>query len=599
MARRRLHGAALAILGLLASAAAAQAPPGQPRPKAARAAAARPDREALQIARDLDELARAVLGEDDVPSIQGEPLPAVLARAGRPPRTVEPPGLTADDLDRMLAGRPAWAGGEPLSDEQFLVRVHIDLAGSRPTAAELEAFARDPDPDKRARVVDELLASPGFARNWARYWRDVVAFRATSENPATVNFPGLEAWLAEQLAANRPWDQVAADLLTANGDTSETGAPALYAAHSTNQRFQPAEFAGEASRIFLGVQIACAQCHDHKTDSWKREQFHEFASFFGGVAAGRKPPGRVVRDQAGVPRYLMEDLADPEKKSVVQPRFFLASADAPPVPAGLSSAQRRALAASYVTGQDNPWFARAFVNRVWYALLGDAFYVPVDDLGPEREGKDLDVLETLAAQWAAGGYDVRWLFRTLAATEAYQRSPGRAASAADTPVAACVARLRADQIYDALESTLDVSLEDLFFPRQRRAELGKGNPLAALVARQRNPRNAFNVAFGVDPSTPSDEVVGTIPQALFLMNAPQLQRAMSARPGTMLARLLADHPDDPSAVDALYLKALARRPNDDERRVALAHVAAAGRRAEAFEDLLWALVNSTEFLSRR
>src|SRR5262249_24515396 len=139
--------------------------------------------------------------------------------------------------------------------------------------------------------------------------------------------------------------------------------------------------------------------------------------------------------------------------------------------------ERRELAASYVTGQDNPWFAKAFINRIWYALMGEAFYEPIDDMGPERTARAPEVLETLATQWQRGGYDVRWLFRTLLHNHAYQRRVRSTANAAGkTPFASgCPSRLRADQVYQALAQALALPLD------------ADGNPIIAPPANN-NPR---------------------------------------------------------------------------------------------------------------
>ena len=246
---------------------------------------------------------------------------------------------------------------------------------------------------------------------------------------------------------------MATALITAVGRNDTDGPANFLMAHSA----QPVELAGEVSRVFMGVQIQCAQCHDHPTDPWTRKQFHEFAAFFAGLRQPR-PVTRPGQGQLPVfevtvqrfPRYTMPDLKDPQTQVPVPARFFLASTE-PPLASGLTTDQRRALAASFVTGQDNPWFARAFVNRIWYALNGTGFYNPVDDLGPTRDATAPEVLEVLAAQWQQGGYDVHWLFRTILNTRTYQRevrslgSPSQALFASSCPV-----RLRSDQILDAL-----------------------------------------------------------------------------------------------------------------------------------------------------
>ena len=253
----------------------------------------------------------------------------------------------------------------------------------------------------------------------------------------------------------------------------------------------------------------------------------------------------------GVPRYTMPDMKDPQKQIPVEPKFFL-SKDAPKVP-GLTVEERRDLAASYVTGQDNPWFAKAFVNRVWYTLMGEAFYNPVDDMGPDREAKSPEVLEALADSWAKGGYDIHWLFRTILNTRAYQREiRSTFTQAGRTPFASnCPSRLRSDQILDALAQVLELHRVaggggGGRGPMAKAAGKGAGKGAGKAAGKNGGPgltkdlvatngaaqktgrgeRAQFSVLFGVDPSTPNDDILGTIPQALFLMNSPQLNRAI-------------------------------------------------------------------------
>ena len=450
------------------------------------------------------------------------------------------------------------------------------------------------------------METPDYARNWARYWRDVIRYRATNENLRQVRFPMLEDWLADQFERNTPWDEIATSLITATGRNDENGATVLAIAHQGQDL--AVEMAGEVSRVFLGVQIQCAQCHDHPNDPWKRRQFHEFAAFFAGTnvrrfgkqVKGQVPPFEVI-DAHRAPNYGMPDLKDPQKKIPIAPKFFLATSSES-VPTNLDTAQRRALAASYVTGQDNPWFARAFVNRIWYNLIGDGFYNPVNDLGPTRTAHDPEVIDALASQWQRGGYDVRLLFRLILNSRAYQREfrstdtkAGIVPFAANNP-----SRLRADQLIDALHQAVGLPVEGQI-PKQA---IG-GNVAAKKAAlpadlRLQGPRIQFNNIFGVDPSTPNEDVLGTIPQSLYLMNAPQVNRALQSRPGTVLGEILSQHPDNRSALYALYLRVLARRPTAQEIDVCEKHlIQVGGDRKTCFEDILWCLVNSTEFVTRR
>ena len=596
----------------------------------------------------------------------GESDPKVPAPAlpGRPARSVSAPTLDAAGVDALLAESLAEAKATPAppaAEEEFLRRVYLDVAGVLPTPQQIREFRRSSAPDKRARLIESLVDGPEAARNWARYWRDVIKFRATNINGNQVRYPALEDWLAQQYEKHAPWDEVATSLITATGIIEEDGATVLAAAHEA----KPVEMAGEAARIFLGMQIQCAECHDHPTDPWKREQFHQFAAFFAGTriqqvnkmtpaekvaakdakvaakeakaeAKGEKAEGKEDKAKAegkedkaktegkedkakaekpkvvkqaprvfqitmkGVPKYAMPDKADPQKSIPVEPRFFLAADDAPALPAKLTAERRHQLIASYITGQDNPWFAKAFVNRTWGLLLGEGFVNPVDDMGPTRTASSPAVLDALADQFRAGGYDVRWLYTTILNTKAYQREFRPAGSSAGkVPFAANVpGRLRSDQVLDILSQALDTPMDK---PRAGSAKSAgeKGMPKLAAFLRN-NPRNVFNTLFGVDPSVPVEDVTGTIPQALFLMNGAPVNRAIEARPGSILGQILATHTDNKSALETLYLRVLARRPSTREIDVCDRHLAAChGDRKACFEDILWSLVNTTEFLSRR
>ncbi|MBV8075270.1 MAG: DUF1549 domain-containing protein [Planctomycetaceae bacterium] len=527
----------------------------------------------------------------------------------RPTKTITPPTLDAAGVDRMIDKilEAMKAPFTPLtSNEEFIRRASLDVAGKLPTPEQIRTFRDDTSSDKRAKLIDRLLDSPDYARNWARYWRDVIQFHSSNPNPIQTRYAVLEDWLADRLARNTPWDEVATALITANGRNDQDGAVNFTMA----QMGQPVELAGEVARIFMGVRIQCAQCHDHPTDPWTREQFHRFAAFFAGTRtnpATQPSPGVIpafaVSSQPGKPRYTMPDLKDPQHLIPVRPRFFMPGGET--IPESLTVDQRRSLAASYVTGQDNPWFARAFVNRIWFALIGYGFSNPVDDLGPDRPLNAPEVLEALASQWQAGGYDVRWLFRTILNTRAYQRrirgggnASGSAAFVANFPI-----RLRSDQLLDALVQVLDLgSLAPAGGgPGGAAATQGevKRAADAGTTARRFNPRILFNHLFGADPSTPHEEVLGTIPQALFLMNSPLLSRAIKVGKGTMLGAILADHGGDREALEALYLRVLARRPNPEEVKVCRDYIAHVRDRRAAYEDILWNLINSTEFISRR
>jgi hypothetical protein len=230
---------------------------------------------------------------------------------------------------------------------------------------------------------------------------------------------------------------------------------------------------------------------------------------------------------------------------------------------------------------------------MWAELVGEGFYEPVDDLGPGRTCSAPKTMELLAGQFAEHGYDIKWLFTTIVATEAYQRESLARRNPDETPfLASCTQRLRADQLYDAVNTALGI--------QERPDRLAGGYGPAQLRGNLRSPRFQFSQAFGFDPSEPRDEIAGSIPQALLLMNAPSVNTAIDGRStATVLGTLLAETKDDTDVALELYLRFLAREPSDAELANVLDYVRQTGNRTQAFEDLTWCLLNSAEFLHKK
>ena len=493
-----------------------------------------------------------------------------------------------------------------IDDATFLRRVWLDIVGDIPTPEHVTAFLLDPAPDKRERVVRELLDDPQYGQNWARYWRDVILLRRLEDRAAIVS-NALVVSLTEKFNQNEPWDKIAAEFITATGDAKENGAIAIQLA----QDGRTEETAAEMSRIFLGIQIQCCQCHDHPYDSWKREQFHEFAAFFPRIAVrpvlsptrrtlevvADDRPERPQRRNAdaegrrGQPEHFMPDLENPAARGTrMQPKFFLTSAE---LPFGTPDAQRRGAAARWMT--ENPWFATAFVNRLWSELVGEGFYEPIDDIGPERKASAPKAVELLSSRFAESGYDVKWLFRAICATEAYQRESRPRRESEGTPFIANIAQpLRSDQLYNALLTAAEADETQQTLNRRNRPQMMPTyGPMATV-------RQQFEAAFGYDPSDPRETVTSSIPQALAMMNGVRINLSVRAVDDeTVLGRLLSEIDDNGALVDELYLRTLSREPTDDERELALKFCRTTKNRSAAFEDLFWALLNSSEFSHRR
>ena len=603
------------------------------------------------------------------------------ALAGGPTAGPPDPAAAAAAVDRAVNEYLSEAGvipAGPANDDDFLRRASFDLAGRPPTPAERAAFDADWDDARYAAAAGRLLASPDYGDHWAFYWKEVIFTRSTDPRSRRAE-PAFREWLADELNAGAGWDAVAADLLTATGEVFEDGSTGLFAAHGAVGK----EVAGEAARVFLGVQIGCAECHDHPYDAWTREDFHALAAYFpratlrrtnppsenppqfsvvandraaaggskqitqrlarlktvltrrfrgidknndGGLNAAelaRTPAGRrasrvlalgdadgdellspeevaglevppaALAKMSGGGEHLMPDLEHPGRPGTrVDPAFFLTGAK---TAAGLPDADRRAAAADAITG--SPWFARAVVNRVFTELVGDGFYTPVDDLGPDRSVRLEPALDALAEGFVASGHDLRWLLKAIVLTDAYQRTLD-----ADAPpfAAAKPGRLRANQVQNALLHVAGGG--DL--AAARAAVEGAGGKAGGRGGRKapRGLGRLIEDAYGADPSLAREDRTGDVPQALLMMNGPVAARLTGGQPFGPVARLLRAYPrqnQDPAAVAALYDVALTRPPTADESAAAVAYVRAAESRPEGYQDVLWALLNGPEFLTKR
>ena len=575
----------------------------------------------------------------------------------------------AKQVDRLIEKevRDSKARVAPrTSDEDFLRRITFDLAGTTPSPREVTLFGLSPSSNKRSKQIEKLLASDEYATNWARYWRDVIFTRATNMRVLQVQRP-FEEWMTEHLKSNSGWDEIATEIVTATGDIRDSGETALIFA----QEGQASEIAAETSRIFLGIQLQCANCHDHPWDSWKRDQFHELTAFFPRIGLrpireemrtvsyevvsvdqqrrrrggqllenaerlirllDRNRDGKVTKAEAarapqfarifdrilpaadkngdkalslselkkapspmpnrpgrGASEHFMPDLDNPTSEGTqMNPKFFVTGQKAR---TSMTDIERRTVLSRYLTATNNEWFAKAFVNRIWGEMLGEGFYMPIDDIGPERSASYPEVLELLSNGFAASGYDIKWLFRTIANTETYQREIRAADPTGATPpfASATPTRLRADQLYTAIFKVLGID------ESQVRGAGGQMN----YRSRRRSPRFGFNQIFGFDPSTPQEDLLGNVPQALFMMNSPGINSLIRANGRTKLAQIIRKYDDDEDAINELYLQVLAREPSSKEMQITTGYIKNVGDRGEAYEDLLWSLLNSSEFISKR
>lgn len=517
--------------------------------------------------------------------------------------------LTPADVDRLLSTEQKADKLRPsprTTDEQFIRRATLDLTGKLPAPMDVVEFVRNSDPKKRGKLIDQLLATEDFSRYQGRYWKDVVSVRATNPQIRAFGDPAFETWLVKQFQEEKSWGEMAREMLTAKGFVSraklEESNGAAYFLLTSSGAEAPQERAAETSRVFLGIQIQCAQCHDHPGDIWKMRQFHELTAFFSRTRERpvrednpnpdrNRPPRIIGIELISLPRgeHRMPDTKDPKITTQMTPKFLDGQ-----TPSMGRFGDRREVLADWITSKENYWFSAAFVNRIWGELMGQGFYQPVDDMGPLRQATYPRVLLHVAGHFNATDYNIRELYRLIMNTEAYQRQI-RLGESSDKHLnftAVYPTRLRADAVWDSLVNALGPLQPGAALQRQRP---GVGGP-------PRGPfgfEGFFKNLFAYDPSLKPDEVEGTIPQALMLMNNPGIQGRLSARGNTVLARILNTASSDAEAVQMIYLRVLARKPTSREQQTCLEFLRSVGNRQEAYEDIFWSLLNSTEFLTKR
>ncbi len=391
---------------------------------------------------------------------------AVLAGplAAAPARTDTPRAETADlafRIDQLIeAGCKAnKVQPAPLADDaEFLRRVYLDLTGRIPPVSEVHRFLKSKDPDKRRVLIDELLAGPNYVNHFATVWRQAIV--PPSNNQQQQFFASqVEQWLRRKLRDDVPYKQWAQELLTAGAPVQVQNPRQLNPLLAAEQQaaliylqvneYKPENLAASTSRLFLGVKLECAQCHDHPFARWSRKQFWELAAFFTEVQQnqGRRGAGGQAQPMRG-PTPGKREITIPGTDKVVQARFL--DGKDPRLAADPSS--RRVLA-DWVTSDANPYFARAVVNRWWAYFFGVGIVDPVDELeNDDNPASHPELLDELARAFVQKGYDHKFLIRAITSSKTYQRT-SRSRSAGDdgrTFARMSLRGLSAEQLFDSL-----------------------------------------------------------------------------------------------------------------------------------------------------
>jgi hypothetical protein len=494
-------------------------------------------------------------------------------------------GQLASHIDRAIADRLTKEKVDPsprCSDEEFLRRACLDITGKIPSADRAATFLDSKDAGKRAKLIDDLLASKDYGRQFADIWQALLLPR-TSDNRRLMQWFGhLTTWLEEQFNEGSGWDKMVRDVLTATGEVNKKGPVIYWLANDTADKMTD-----NVTRMFLGVQLQCAQCHNHPFTDWKQDEYWHMAAFFMKVAPSGRPQAvarnggtlTVSENQRGFGRRRQL----PESAKRLPPKFLQGDKVAirPNQPA-------RPVLADWMTTPQNPYFAKAMVNRMWAHFFGRGIVNPVDDMHDANLPSHPALLADLAQQFGANGFDLKYLVRAITLSDTYQRTSkpkGNNADAGPELFARNAIRpLTPGQLYDSL--TLLVG-DPTGRPGGRR-------PAPAAARFRPNGREAFVNFFSAEDGADPTEYQAGIPQVLRLMNAPQLNNARTLGP------ILRDGKSQGEAIEKLYLTVLARRPSSEELDRINAYLSKhKDDRRTGLAGVLWALMNSSEFALNR
>jgi hypothetical protein len=514
-----------------------------------------------------------------------------------PPKSADPSATVrearplADTITSSVGARCAKLKIQeaPLADDaEFLRRVYLDLYGRIPRVQEVRDFLKDTSADKREKLVDRLLESNGYVTNYSSFWRDLLIPPDNNQQRQGLQ-QQIMPWIQKQVRDNTPYDKMVYELLTASialadgqnqrprfRPPTQNGPAVFYQANE----FKPENLGSVTSRLFLGVRLECANCHDHKFDKWKRKQFWQFAAFFAGLSQAQPDLGGVSPPQENTEQ---RELTIPGTDTKVGPRFLDDT-----TPDWKNGKSPREALADWITSKQNPYFARAIVNRIWGHLMGTGFVDPVDDFTVDNQPSNPELLDAMANSFVEHNYDIKFLIRAIVLSKPYQLTSRKTDDTQLDPMAFArmsVKSLTAEQFFDSLALATYYSENA---PRSGRQGQNALSPRAEFLARFANSTDKRT-----EPQT-------SILQALALMNGTFINDITSVDRGQLLGAVI-DYPADSTKdrVEMLYMSTLSRLPRSDELAKALKYIDNGGTgndSRKAVADIFWALLNSSEFM---
>jgi hypothetical protein len=493
------------------------------------------------------------------------------------------------------------------TDGEWCRRVYLDIIGRTPSAKEALDFISSRESDKRKILIETLLYDDNyteeFARNWTTVWTNLLIGRTGgNDNNSMISRPGMQKFLRDSFAREKPYDKMVHQLVTATGTTTpgdkDFNGATNFLIDKVNE--EKASLATAATtKIFMGLQVQCTQCHNHPFNDWKQQKYWEVNAFFRQVRAFRG--GMRARD-GGVARLADQDFKGETGRNSDNAEIFYEKRNgevsvAYPVfvdgseieTSGLVNVvnRRQQFADKMV---ESPYFTKSIANRMWAHFLGYGFTSPVDDLGPHNIPSNPELLEYLGQEFRSSGFDLRQLISWIALSKPYALSSRRTASnKKDDPLMGEAPRfshfylrqMEAEQLYESLAVATEASKGSYEEQEQRKNRW----------------LNQFTTAFGTDEGQETTSFNGTIPQVLMLFNGEMIKEAIKTDKGSMIDRLVNTESNFSKMVAHLFLAGLSRRTNGKEKDLAKSFLKArGGDQKEALRDMWWVVLNTNEFI---
>jgi len=519
-----------------------------------------------------------------------------------------------EQIDKMI--EQVWTDYElrpskPATEGEWCRRAYLDLIGRIPSVKELNEFLADRSAEKKSNLVNKLLYDDAyteeFARNWTTIWTNLLIGRTGgTEDNSMISRDGMQKYLRDSFARAKPYDKMVYELVTATGSTTPTSKDFNGATNFLIDKVNEEDAAlatAATTKIFMGLQVQCTQCHNHPFNDWKQQKYWEMNAFFRQAKAFRSEMMAADNMTGASAQLLDQDFAGESRKDPSNAELFyelrngLLSVAYPVFVDGteidksgyvLVSNRREKLAELMI---NSPYFTRSIANRTWGHFLGYGFTSPVDDLGPHNIPSHPELLEYLSEEFRKSNFDLRQLMTWIVLSRAYGLSSQRNSyNQKDDPLLGespkfshfYIRQMEAEQLYESLLVATEVAKTGSY----QEQESQKARWMAQFVS-----------AFGNDEGEESTSFNGTIPQILMMFNGDLVRNATSTGKGTLINRLAYSNLNDAKKIDHLFLAGLSRTPNSKEKNIAgVLFKTHAKDQKEALRDMWWVILNTNEFI---